>query len=248
MLKFFDANCMYGNRLVVREGSVLSMEDYRELYSQAGVSRVMMYHAMCVSSSLDFGNREIADVQKQNEDIMAQWVIIPSDTMEFSPCELWLQGMKENNIKTVRMFPKKYNFSMDSYACKDIYTCLEKHRIPLFLQEEEIDYPSLYKILQEYPELPVILCGAGYDSERQVYPLVAGCSNVYVETSSFVAHQSIERFVNRFGAERLIFGSGVPDGSVCGAVFSVLYACISDEDKQKIASGNLEKLLGEVML
>ena len=248
MLNFFDANCMFGNRSVVREGSVLMMDEYKELYSRAGVSKVMMYHSLCVTSDIREGNEAICKVQKENENITGQWVIMPSVTNEFPSCEVWLQGMREHEIKSVRMFPKKQNFSMESYACGDIYECLEKNRIPLFIQEEEISYPVLYEILKSYSDMPVVLCNAGYIAERQVYPLVSACPNLYVETSVFVAHQSVERFVNQFGAERMIFGSGVPNSSVCGAVFSILYACISEEDKQKIASENLGKLLGEVML
>jgi hypothetical protein len=51
-----------------------------------------------------------------------------------------------------------------------------------------------------------------------------------------------------FGAERMIFDTGLPTGSATAAVSLICYAEISEEEKALIASGNLERMLGEVKL
>jgi predicted TIM-barrel fold metal-dependent hydrolase len=53
----------------------------------------------------------------------------------------------------------------------------------------------------------------------------------------------LEAAVKTLGAEKILFGSGFPCHSPHAAVLDVLHAEISDQDKEKIAAGNLEKLI-----
>ena len=58
----------------------------------------------------------------------------------------------------------------------------------------------------------------------------------------------IEDVCAKFGAERILFGSSLPYGAGSAAVSMITYANISEEEKELIASGNLERLLGGVKL
>ena len=63
-----------------------------------------------------------------------------------------------------------------------------------------------------------------------------------------MVHNGIKEICSRYGAERVIFGSGAPENSVAAAVSLVRYSDISDEEEELIASGNLLKLLEEMDL
>lgn len=248
MISFFDANCMYGNRSVVREGSVVTESEYEELFARARINKVLAYHSDAVSTDLIAGNELVSELQRKNSRYIAQWCVMPNVAGEFFSCDELISKMRENCVKSVRIFPSALSFSLMPYSCGELFTELEKYRIPLFVDHSQVTYPDLYQVLVTYPDMPVVLCGAGYRTERQIYPLVSKCPNLYIETSLFVANNSIEMFVDRFGAERLLFGTGVPNNSACGAVATILYACISEEDKEKIAGKNLDGLLGEVRI
>lgn len=248
MINFFDSNCMYGNRSVVREGSVVTEKEYDELFDRARISGVLAYHSIAANTDLINGNELISDLQKRNRRYTAQWCIMPNATGEFFSSNELLCKMRENSVKSVRIFPARMSFSVMPYSCGELFSKLEKHSVPLFIDNSQITYQELYTLLVDYPHLPIVLCGAGHHTERQIYPIVAACPNLYIETSLFFANNSIEMFVNKFGAERLLFGTGVPESSACGAVASILYACISEEDKQKIAARNLEAILEGVNL
>jgi len=248
MISFFDANCMYGNRSVVREGSVVTESEYEELYKRARIDKVLTYHSDAVSTDLIAGNELVSELQRKNNRYIAQWCVMPNITGEFFSCDKLISKMREKSVKSIRIFPSALSFSVMPYSCGELFAELEKYRIPIFVDHSQVTYPELYQVLVTYPDMPVVVCGAGYRTERQIYPLVFRCPNLYIETSLFVANNSIEMFVDRFGAERLIFGTGVPNNSACGAVATILYACINEADKQKIAAENLEKLLGEVSL
>ena len=50
---------------------------------------------------------------------------------------------------------------------------------------------------------------------------------------------------DRYGPKRLLFGSAFPNTGPGGAMLTLAHADISDEEKQLIAAGNLDRLLAE---
>jgi len=85
-----------------------------------------------------------------------------------------------------------------------------------------------------------------YRVDRSLFALVKKFDNLYVETFGYKQHHGIEEFCKRFGAHRMVFGSGMPAYSGGAAVAMINYARISDEEKRMIAYENLEKILGGV--
>ncbi len=248
MIEFVDSNLMVGKRKVLREGSVYKTEDYLELMDRCGVKSAMAYHSIAKECDIIPGNQMLDEFLKTNKRFMGQWVIMPSDTEEsYAPEEL-IHKMKQSGIKAVRIYPQMHMFSIKSYTCGKLFKTLQAHKIPVFIEKCEIEWGDLYELLKEYPKLPVVLCDTGYRCRRQLLPILRECKNLYVESSSYVPNNGVEDFCKKVGADRMIFGSGIPNGSVCGATALIRYSCISEEEKQKIASGNLLRLLAEVKL
>jgi len=69
---------------------------------------------------------------------------------------------------------------------------------------------------------------------------------VCVEISGYILDGGIEAFVGDYGAGRMLFGSGFPAAYHGGMMLALAHAEISEQDKQAIAAGNLDRLLGEV--
>ncbi|MCA9448295.1 MAG: amidohydrolase, partial [Candidatus Omnitrophica bacterium] len=59
-----------------------------------------------------------------------------------------------------------------------------------------------------------------------------------------MAYREVEKLVAEFGAERFIHGSCIPLQNPAIGPLKIKDANISDEDKEKILSGNLLKLMG----
>ena len=92
------------------------------------------------------------------------------------------------------------------------------------------------------------MCGAGYRCLRYLVPVMNARENLYLETGTFLMHNGFRHFCEHMGADRLLYGSGAPDGSVAATVSQLLLSEIPDEEKERIASGNLTRLLSEVKL
>ena len=55
-----------------------------------------------------------------------------------------------------------------------------------------------------------MVCSVGYRELRVLLPLLDRHPNLACDLSYFAAHQGVEVVVRRFGAGRLLFGTGMP--------------------------------------
>jgi predicted TIM-barrel fold metal-dependent hydrolase len=128
---------------------------------------------------------------------------------------------------------------------------LADRRLPLSIWHTEVPWEEIRNLCQAYPELPVILEGTPLKIlyyNRLLYPLLAQCPNLRLEIHNLVNYLGIEDITRRFGARRLVFGSFMPVCDPNAAMMQVTHARIGEEDKVKIARGNLMELLAGVQV
>jgi predicted TIM-barrel fold metal-dependent hydrolase len=152
----------------------------------------------------------------------------------------------------VRIFPNDHRFVAGRTALGAVLDGLAKRRVPLLISVERggADYAMVDRLLAEFPRLPCVLCDVGiWGVDRFTRPLLERFPEMRVETSYVALHDGVlESLVRRFGAARFLFGTGFPDRLPASAMLPLAHAPINDDDKQLIASGNLERLLGGVKL
>ena len=98
----------------------------------------------------------------------------------------------------------------------------------------------------DYPELRLVLTDFAYRINRDLYPRLAAYNHLYVETSGLQQHAGIQDVCERFGPERLLFGSRLPTFCAGAAIHALNHAGIEDDARELIGGGNLRRLLGEV--
>ena len=108
-----------------------------------------------------------------------------------------------------------------------------------------MSWEEVFALLQRHTRLPIIAANCSYRHNRFLYPLWERFDNLYVETSRFLGAGAVEDVVRRFGPERLLFGSNMPQYTGTAAVARLTYADIPREAKEAIASGNLKRLIEE---
>ena len=248
-LNFFDCNCSFGKRGVVNPGSFYTVEELERKMKYYGIEKALVYHAMAKEYNPGIGNKLLLEEIKDHPGLFPVWVVMHHHTGEFfSPKEL-LMNMREYGIKAVRMFPGEgeQNFSIAKWNCDELFLLLEEYQVPVMIGLDSTNWNELHELLQNYPKLKLILMEADYRIDRNLYALLEKHENLHMEIMGYKVHSGIEEICKRFGAERLVFGSGMPvlsGASVC----MVNYARISEVEKKLIAYGNLEKLLGGVLI
>ncbi len=248
LLPFFDCSCSFGMRGIVNPGSFHTVEELVGKMEYYGVKKALVYHSMAREYSPAIGNRMLMESIRDYPQLCPVWVVMPHHTGEFpEPLELKRQ-LREHGIKAVRVFPavSDQNYSIAGWNCGDLFDMLQSCGLPVFIGLDQLDWNQLHALCSEHPGLKVVLTDVHYRIDRNLYALLEKFDRLCIETYGYKVHNGIEEITGKFGAHRLIFGSGMPVSSGASAVSMINYARIGEAEKRQIAFENLENLLGGV--
>ena len=254
MIDLFDANVFIGRPLKGIYRPAVSPDSLMEELSPLGISRALVWHIAQHDCAAQDGNRLINDAIASDERLYGSWTILPPATGEVIHGDFF-SDMKHNRIAALRAFPDHHNYFLNKRVFGGFLDEISERRIPLVLSmlnhsEGGITRASVYQLLEDFPDLTCILCDLGvWNVSRYTWPLMESFPNLHLETSMIsLGAGELESTVEHFGADRLVFGSGFPARYPQGAVLQLLHSGLSDADKGKIASLNLERLISRVQL
>lgn len=244
-LEFFDCSCMIGRRGIVHAGSCHSPQDVLERLKRYGIGRALVYHALAREYDAVTGNELLLRQIKGFPELVPVFVVMPHHTGEFPDPDTLVLQMKHSGVKAVRMFPSaaEQNYSLAEWSSGALLAALERHRILLLMDMDQLGWDELHSLLFSYPCLKVVLTNVTYRIDRNLYPLMERHEGLHLEISGYKTHNGIEEVCRRFSAKRLLFGSGMPLYSGGAAVSMIHYAAITEAEKRMIAHGNLDQLL-----
>ena len=99
-------------------------------------------------------------------------------------------------------------------------------------------------IVERHPRTPWILAGINYFHElRTAVSLMLRYPTVYLETSCIQGFHAIAKLVQECGSQQLLFGSCAPLQHARAGVDKILFAHITDADRERILSSNARELL-----
>ncbi|HUV08002.1 MAG TPA: amidohydrolase family protein [Spirochaetia bacterium] len=246
MLRFTDISCSVGKRDAPNPGSFHSVEDLKSKMRLCGIETAFVWHSMSLEDHPVNGNREIVQIAQANNSILPVWVLVPHYTGEMPEPPRLMDELRENNVRAVRFFPK-YNslsHSLEEWSCGALFNHLAESGIPIIMDIDETDWNTIYGVCKRHPDLSCIVTKVYYRHGRYFYALWEELDNLYIEISWYKTFQGIEDICEKYGAERLLFGTSAPFFDPGPAVSMVLYADISQEQKELIAHGNIERLTG----
>jgi predicted TIM-barrel fold metal-dependent hydrolase len=248
-MQFYDINIQLGRASVRQYGQAASVDELFRMLDGTGITRGVVWHIAQRDAGPDVGNALVNTAIAGNERAAGCWSIVPPQTDKDVMTPDFFARMAAERIVALRAFPDTQRFQLGRTTFGAFLDEVAERRIPLLMSMRfGMEWPAIYRLLEEYPTLTVVLCDLGlWGQDRQSWPLLEKYPNVYLE-SSLVSLEAggLEAAVKAWGAERILFGSGFPFHYPHAAVLDVLHADVSDRDREKIASGNLAKLLGEV--
>ena len=141
---------------------------------------------------------------------------------------------------------KAYYISGRIRECERVLKELAVYRPVIFVKSQNSD-PFLLQDIEElagrYPELYFIMENTIWSRFIHIADLMWRRKNVGIDTSWLHTRDIIEIVIEHFGVDRLFFGIG--HTSQYGSAIGMLaHAQITQEQREAIAHGNLEKLLG----
>lgn len=251
-MKFFDANMYVGRPNKKIFGAVASCEDLLKEMERQNIEKAIIWHIAQYDLSPVEGNRLLSETVRNDKRLYGCWSILPPQTEEVIDDSFFCR-MKEERIFALRAFPDFHRYILDETVFGGFFEELSERKIPLLLSLEKgssWQWQGVYNLMKSFPSLVCIFCDIGiWGVDRQTWPLLEKYPNVYLETSLLsLGYRQLEATVKKFGAERVVFGSGFPERYIEGAVCEILHADISASDREKIACLNLERIISEIKL
>ena len=247
-MKFFDASCMIGMRGIVKEGEPTTREEILELMERCHIEKAIVCHAMAKEADLPTGNLKLVEETEGDDRFVRQWCVLPHAFGEYLSAEELFAEMKKNDVTSIRLLPKTCGYSLKPHAIGKMMKLAAETKVPVFIDLGEIATAQVYDLCKDYPETNFVLSNISYRENRWLGPILDTCPNLYLGAGSYLVHNGIKQLCRHYGAERWLFDTGLPTGSATSAVSLICYAEISQEEKELIAHGNVERLLSEVKL
>jgi len=254
-VRYFDANCSIGR---------FNHWSGREPISCQSLLRVMDHygiHEALVSPSLGReyhpldGNEQVLQLVAGEPRLHPAWVALPPRSRETPPTAELLAEMEERGVRALFLYPQQYGFLLDEWCIDDLLGPLAERRVPLFIcangliggtgdKPDQTDWPGVVRLCRAFPELPVVVTEARIlRTLRPMYQALEACPNLHIDLSALWLHHLVEFMCREWGAERLLYGSGLPARDPGATLAQLAFSDICEADMAAVAGGNLRRLL-----
>ncbi len=243
----FDAQCGFGGwRKGVRD-NVSGDQCVAEL-DRIGIERAM------VRTAPDDLDRDVAQSNASlyfaclsHPNLTPCPVVLPAACGDYASEEIQVDEAIAHGCGAVILRPGADAWSLAPWSCGKLLSALEARRVPIFCLQRMVNLEQAADLAARHPALPVIVAETDYGQQRLLVPLMETFRNVHLAIgSNYTVHRGIEQLVSRVGAGRLLFGTGFPDVAPMMAVTQLMYAEITEEQKELIGMQNLQRLIGEI--
>jgi|YNPNPStandDraft_1061719.scaffolds.fasta_scaffold50257_1 hypothetical protein len=245
MLTLFDVNCTLGSWMTGGPALANAAEVLAEM-DRLGVAKALVRHTCGGYYHAPEGNAFLMEQLTGQGRLVPCWAGLPPVTGELGALQDWLSDLSAHDVRAVCLYPASNGYPLTVWQCDALLGPLAERSYLLLLELAETNWEALHTICGAYPRLKVVLLSTGYRVLRPLYALLEAHPNLYVDTSILSNFMVLEEMAARFGADRLLFGTGAPRYEGAGSITALRYAALSEIERQAIAGGNLERLLGEV--
>jgi predicted TIM-barrel fold metal-dependent hydrolase len=232
----FDANArvgpsgIYGERALHSAGLLEEMDRF-------GIRRAIVSHWTAEEYDAEAGHRALE--RDLDPRFIPAWAALPDSD--------FVDALAKRRPQAVRLTPSlnQHNFSLSPWCAGELLEFLQSASVITLISRADIEWDRLEALLGGFQQLVVVLVDTGYRADRYLLPLLKKFPQLYFDSATYLAHRQLETFVERHGADRLLFGSRLPLYSPASALGVLASARISDEARLAVAGGNLRRLLAQ---
>ena len=243
-LYIVDCCVQYGRPAIPAGQPYLSPKELLVDMDRLGIAEAWCTDSRALENAPSLGNRLLSEELAGHPRLHPVWVVLPPGTRETISPEDLPAALASAGALLARADPARHGYSIAEWCAGRIWSVLERFRVPLLLDVNGM-WDHLNTLLLAHPGLPVILTNIGYRCPRMLYPLLEQYGNLRIEISSYLVNEGLREIAERFGVERLLFGSGAPAAGMEAALGTLRFADLNDHDTAKVAGRNLMTLLNE---
>ncbi|TDC02737.1 hypothetical protein E1267_28695 [Nonomuraea longispora] len=202
-------------------------EDPTGEMDRLGIDRAFVTHTLSLYSDAAAGNEALLALDDPR--LVPVPVVVPGETGEELP-----------GVRMVRLCPERHRFDLTGPATLRSLSALG---LPAAVDLEETSPAQLRHLAERLPAQRLLVLNPGYRRLRALAELMDEAPNVWAEIGTVNTQGGVEWLSARYGAGRLVFGTGAPVADDCGPRFLLDHLDLPAEDVERIAAGSLEAMV-----
>lgn len=194
-----------------------------------------------------FSNGKLYEACSRQPELSPCPVVVPNTAGDLPDESEQVAEAVARGAGAVWIRPKADYWIIAEWLSDRLFGALSDCRMPVYVSAEMLSLPDVADLAGRFGKMPIILAEVGYRLQRVLLPMLERFDNIHLCTGrNYRNYRGIEQIVERVGADRLLFGSGFPDSEPMAAIVQLMYADITDEQKRRIGSENIERLTGGI--
>ncbi|MEI8063905.1 MAG: amidohydrolase family protein [Verrucomicrobiota bacterium] len=241
---FFDAFTEVGPRARKHPAMPWQLAHVLADLDYCSISGALVASTLSVSYEAMYSNLELCDWLKPHDHLFPIWNVMPHQCGDFPEPRKLEVLMRQHNVRAIALHPRANGWDWLADHSQVLLRWLEKKQILTIMPRPEVGaYSDLDRFLDKYPKLPFLLVSAGWPDQHYVLPLLQKHRNLHITFDHYQINYGLEDYVAMGLENQLLFGSNSPSMSIGAHRTYVDYAKLPAAVKQKIAGGNLARLL-----
>ena len=208
-----------------------------------GASIALVRHSFAVQYDAAEGNRRLLAEIAGSPRLLPAFVLGPLESGEHGPAELLPASLTAAGVRAVWLYPRRHGWDTSGPEATLLLGTLRRCGLPVFIDLDETDWRGLADLAAALPDLDIVVTGLGYRSLRQALPVLDRHPRLNVDLSYTAALDGIELLVGRYGADRVLLGTGAPIRDAAAPWFLLERSDLDRADRAAIAGSTAARLL-----
>ena len=242
---YFDSHAFYGVRWGQHPEERWSLEHLLDDMSLTAIAGALVHHVQAFESDYMYGNlRLVEEIADHRDRLFPCWVVMPHQAGDFPEPARLTQLMDEHDVRAVALFPHGApEVPVDALTFGPLAKALADRKVLVKASYPSLGWQNTDRLLEIFSGCPVLITDASWRNWRSVVSLMSAHRNMHLEFSTFQANRAVEWFGERFGWERMLFGTGQTPKSPGAARAMIDLGLMNAGLKQMVAGRNLARLL-----
>lgn len=221
-IEHYPVNPIGGKRSGWSASRPVTFERFADLTEQSGVQQAVLVQS---STTYTYDNSYVADCVARNPTRFVG--VCTVDGLAPDVAETLSHWIHDRNMSGVRFYTPEDQFWLDKPEGEAAWRAAANLQIPVCVSSKRIGLPLVRKAVQDHPDVPVLLDhmlkpipdgGEPFEEAKDFFELAA-MPNVFlkftnVNVNMYRGGQHVNEFLNRvverFGLERIMWGSNFP--------------------------------------
>jgi hypothetical protein len=235
----FDCNVTIGKFMTERVDRT-EPEQVVGIMDEYGIHKAMCVHTLSLGKSIRTGEETLARlVAPTAERLEVRAVHHP--LMESA--DQLLDRMGRTQARCVQILVGALNLVLRRELFGSLLVRCRERRIPVWIDDDQVDWQVFPDVLGEYPAVPFIVGNARYARANVLKAMMAEYRNLYVDVSRFNVWDGYGELERAGLTAQLVFGSGLPKYSPAAPLHFIRSSGLSEGAQAAILGETMTELL-----